>query len=77
MDYSLKALSKLPGPCLDLLKKMLRVKPEERPSAYECLQHEFLKVDDDSGLDLSTNLDGDDLTTHLREFQEKYDTILI
>jgi len=71
VDFSHKGLAKLPAPCLDLLKKMLRVKPEERPSAAECLHHEFLKTDEDSGADLNTNLKEDEVSSHLKEFQEK------
>ena len=42
-DYDLVAFERYTGPCLSLLKSMLDKDPSRRPSASECLEHEWFK----------------------------------
>lgn len=59
---------------IDLLKKMLRSDPTTRPSASECLDHEFFG---DSSHDVTLETDDDTtVSDNLMQFQNKYAWIL-
>jgi len=69
IDFSSKALKKVSASAYDLLKKMLEIDPTKRPSAVDCLSHDFFIEND--VLPVEVNED-QNITDSLKNFQEKY-----
>jgi len=52
IDFSHKALKRVSTSAFDLLKKMLETDPTKRPSAVDCLAHDFFIENDSQPIDL-------------------------
>ena len=53
----------------DLLKKMLEIDPTKRPSAVDCLSHDFFIENDVLPVEVQED---NQITDSLKNFQEKY-----
>lgn len=54
---------------MDLLMKMLEVNPQARPSAAECLTHDFF-IENDNSANLG-DMAEDEISEKLKNFQQK------
>jgi len=69
IDYTAKALKKISSSAYDLLKKMLEIDPTKRPSAVDCLSHDFFIENDVLPVEVQED---NQITDSLKNFQEKY-----
>lgn len=70
IDFSNKMLKRVSSSAFDLLKKMLETDPTKRPSAIECLQHDFFIENDTVPVEQKPEVN--DISEGLKTFQEKY-----
>lgn len=70
IDFSHKALKRVSTSAFDLLKKMLETDPTKRPSAVDCLAHDFFIENDSQPID--PHPESSNISESLKNFQEKY-----
>ncbi len=72
IDFSIKEL-KCVGPiALSLLKDMLEISPANRPSAAECLKHEYFTSNTAASMVFDNEPEDIDLAGNLKDFKDKY-----
>lgn len=71
INFKIKELKKVQKVPMDLLKKMLELDPADRPTAAECLEHEYFATIGDSFI-MDEMEEDTNLAQNLAEFQSKY-----
>ena len=73
IDFNIKELKNVPMIAFNLLHMMLELEPENRPTAKECLEHDYFSNNTFASMVINDELDeGVDLSYNLQVFKEKY-----
>jgi serine/threonine protein kinase len=73
INYNVKELKYVTPVAMDLLRNMLELNPDDRPSALDCLKHEYFVNQEAASLILDDEEEnGIDLSQNLVNFKEKY-----
>jgi calcium-dependent protein kinase len=72
INFNVKELKYVTPIANDLLRNMLEINPEDRPTALECLKHEYFVNKEASLIMDDDQEEGIDLSENLTQFKEKY-----
>jgi serine/threonine protein kinase len=73
IDFTINELTKVPRVTFSLLQSMLELSPEDRPTAKECLEHEYFSSNTFASLVIEDDVDeGINLHHNIQIFKEKY-----
>jgi serine/threonine protein kinase len=75
VDFSIKELKFSTPIALNLLKSMLEINPANRPTAADCLKHEFFTTNQAASMILDDEPMEIDLAGNLNDFKAKYKDI--